>query len=81
MWTWIIIAIIALVCFRGFSGKCGTNCQTTYTEEDVKRLIIDKQKIEAIKALRGLRNLGLKEAKDEVERMEAQMKQEGLLGR
>ena len=72
--TSIIVAAVALlllmVVSRGRGGSHGINLDTA-TEGDIPRLLMGGHKIDAIKVYRRLHGVGLKEAKEAVERQAA----------
>lgn len=51
----------------------------TATIEDVKKELLASRKIEAIKIYRAIHSTDLKDSKDAVEKIESEMKREGLL--
>jgi len=89
---WTIVAVVAIafgvgvVVGRVFFGKkqppdALANMNMPLVEDrDVKGLLLSDRKIEAIKRYREQTGVGLKEAKDAVERIEAEMKTPGRYG-
>ncbi|WDE96871.1 ribosomal protein L7/L12 [Lentisphaera profundi] len=68
---YIILGILALVFILKVAAN-SSNIETpdNVTEEDVKQFMRDGKKIHAIKCYRQITGMGLKDAKDAVERME-----------
>jgi ribosomal protein L7/L12 len=72
--AYIVLAVVAVVFVAALLGRrsssCGTSCMPAdATDEDIRALAQQDKKIEAIKWYRTLHGVGLKEAKDAVERM------------
>lgn len=84
VYTVIVGIALVFVFLRGVVGR-SQNSRATLSEdghttiEDVKRLVLSSQKVSAIKLYREITNVGLKEAKDEVEKIEVEMRKQGLL--
>lgn len=68
----IIVAIIFKLVFKSASKGISKNSSApeNISEEDVKNLVRQGKKIEAIKCYRAMTGLGLKEAKNAIDKME-----------
>lgn len=67
----VVLAVVVAAVLRGRARARPPRIDpTTATEHDVHRLLSAGRKIEAIKAYRELHGVGLKEAKEAVERMQ-----------
>ncbi len=62
------------VCWRGMSEEGRLN-NGSETLERIKELLYAGRKIEAVKVYRDARGVGLKEAKEDVERLEAELRE------
>ena len=70
--VWIAVGFgLLMILFRIFGAGSPTNpsMPANVTDEDIRKLALQGQKIEAIKWYRALHSVGLKEAKDAVEKM------------
>jgi large subunit ribosomal protein L7/L12 len=68
----VVVAIVLVVLLRAGPGSASPRIDwSNATEGDVQRLLAAGRKIEAIKLYRELNGVGLKEAKDAVERLAA----------
>ena len=68
----IVIAVVVVLGVLGVFGRgasSGDRMPDNATDEDVRRLAENGQKIQAVKWYRALHGVGLKEAKDAVEAM------------
>jgi ribosomal protein L7/L12 len=67
----IIVAIVAKLLLKSSSKGISGNSSVpeNISEEDVKNLVRQGKKIEAIKCYRAMTGLGLKEAKDAIDKM------------
>jgi large subunit ribosomal protein L7/L12 len=68
--AYILIGIIVVVAIAGMiGGKTIPSAPQNVSDEDIQSLAMQGQKIQAIKWYRSLHGVGLKDAKDAVEKM------------
>jgi len=68
-YLWVIVAVTVIIIFLKF-GK-STPHHSNATEEDIISALNDGHKVRAIKYYRSVHGVGLKEAKDAVEKLES----------
>ena len=65
----VVVGVAVLLMFKGGSSSTPDNPPEGTTDDDIRNLALQGQKIKAIKWYRTIHGVGLKEAKDAVEKM------------